>query len=56
MELPVRCGFKLEVREVVLFFAVLGEKLVEIYHLTCETYGDECPDARVFRGADVVGR
>ncbi len=42
MELPVRCGSKLEVRVVVRFFAVRGKKLVEIYHLIRETYGYEC--------------
>ncbi len=43
MELPVRCRSKLEVRAVVGFFAVWGEKPVEIYRLIRETYGDECP-------------
>ncbi len=43
MELPVRWGSKLEVRAVVRFLAVRGEKLVEIYCLIRETYGDECP-------------
>ncbi len=43
MELPVRCGSKLEVRAVVFFFAVQGGGLVEIYRLIRETYGDECP-------------
>ncbi len=45
MELPVRWGSKLEVPAVVCFFAVQGEKLVEIYRLICETYGDEFWDS-----------
>ncbi len=42
MELPVRCGSKLEVCAVVRFFAVRGEKLVKIYRLIRKMYGDEC--------------
>ncbi len=36
-------GPSLEVHAVVRFSAVQGEKLVEIYRLIRETYGDECP-------------
>ncbi len=41
MELPVRCGSKLEVRAVVRFFCRAEGNPVEIYHLICKTYGDD---------------